>query len=239
MSDLLLKIEEGLEESFLYENDPDSLHILLSIIEHGYRFHHFQPHYRLMKNLSGSLKRILKERRDRELILLAIRKVLNDDINRFELAIEIKGYTQGMQDLRLIDALERIALETYSVDELASCPLLFHKAKSGKAMGVQAEAFRLMHEDENKSKDLHRLSNFYCRKLLKKKIYHLNDYLDRQIVLDFDHPDQLKSEEGALTIRDLNLIYNKLNRYLFTNVTKLYKHAYWDGINDAVLERYS
>ena len=81
MSDLLLKIEEGLEESFLYENDPDSLHILLSIIEHGHRFHHFQPHYQLMKNLSGSLKRILKERRDRELILLAIKKVLNDDIN--------------------------------------------------------------------------------------------------------------------------------------------------------------
>lgn len=239
MNDSLLDIEKSLEYSFLYDNDTDSLHVLLSIFDHWHRYKNMCPKYILMKKLNTALKRTLTDRRDREYIIRAIKKLINDDINRFELAVTMDVYSKGYEDAESVDRLERIALENFTDDELHNKKILFHNVKSGKAIGLQSRLYHNLKVEQDDFKQLKRLSSMYCKKVLKHKVYQINSYLDKQVVLNFDDLSQLKLEENNLTIKELNHIYNKLSQYLYNNITRVYKEAYWNGVNDAVLERYS
>ena len=83
MDNRLLQVEDGLENRFLYQNDPDSMHMLLSMIDHRQKLANLQPGYRLMEQMSKSLNRSLRYRKDRDYIVSAIKKLINDDVNRF------------------------------------------------------------------------------------------------------------------------------------------------------------
>ena len=239
MGENLEYIEKELEYSFLYKNDSDSMHLLLSILDHRHKYNNLRPKYLLMKKLTTSLKRALYMRKDRDAILRGLRKLVNDDINRFELAVVVEVYAKGLMDHDWINRVERLALEEFEVFELENMQTLYQTAKSGRSMGFKSSIFHHLKIDTDGFKELKRLTTIYCRKVLKKKIYRLNDYMDKQIVLNFEDLSHLKMEENNLTIRDLNYIYNKVNRYLYNSITKVYKDSYWNGINDAVLERYS
>lgn len=239
MGENLDLIEKSLEYSFLYDNDAESMHILLSMLDHRYRLKNIQPKYMLMRRVNTAMKRALIQRRDREAILRALKKLLNDDINRFELALCIEVYAKGHEDEAWVDLVERMALRFYSPEDLASKGELFQNCIGGKPSGLKNQLFHDLKAETDGFRDLKKLSSDYCRRVLRKRIYRLNDYIDKQVMLDFNDLTRLKLEENNLTIRDLNYIYNKCNRYLYNNVTKVFKESYWNGINDAVLERYS
>lgn len=232
-------IEKELEYSFLYKNDSDSMHLLLSILDHRHKYNNLRPKYILMKKLNTSLKKALHMRKDREGILRALRKLINDDVNRFELAVVVGGYAKGITDHDWINKVERLAINEFAVCDLSQKKVLYHNARSGKSTGLRSQIFHELKIDTDGFQELKRLTTIYCRKVLKKRIYQLNEYMDKQIVLDFNNLSQLRLEENNLTIQDLNYIYNKTNKYLYNNITKIYKESYWNGINDAVLERYS
>lgn len=239
MDDSLLHVEKSLEYNFLYKNDADSIHLLLSLLDNKHRYANLRPKYSLMKYLSTALKRTLTERKDREFILLAMKRLLNDDVNRFELSVVIDAYSQGYYNEKWVDLVERCALEVHTAEELSRMNVLFQNTKHGKAMGVKSHLFHVLKEETETYPSLRRLSSAYCKRVLRQKIYQLNHYLDKQIVIDYDDLSRLKVEENNLNIRELNHIYNKFNQYLYHNVTKVYKDAFWNGINDAVLERYA
>ena len=238
MLDRVEDLEENLEYQFLFENDPESIHLLLSMIDLDHPQTNLHPKYVLMRNISQSLSRALQTRKDRAFIIRAIRRLINDDVHRFELAIVLKAYPLGPEFSPWIDHLERIALDEFSPNGLEKMHFLYQDAKIGKAMGVKSKLFHWLNWRTDGFRDLHRLSNLLCSKLIKKKIYLINDHLDRQIVLDFDHLNQLKDEESSLTIKDLNYIYRKIRQYMSSNVVRIYKECIWDAVNEAVLERY-
>lgn len=238
MAEHIFQIEEALEERFLFENDSDSLHILLSIIDNKHKYLNFQTRFILMKQISSSLKRFLRARKDRNYVLHAIKRMINDDVNRFEMAIVLKAYAAGMRASEPVDRLERLALKMFTAQELEKKNILFHEADKGEVMGLQSHVFFNMKNETNNYHDLKKFSSLFAKKLLRKKILRLNSSLDAQIVMDFDSLSRLKTEESCLNMKELNEIYHRLNRYLYNNVSKVYKYAYWRGINDAVLERY-
>lgn len=231
-------LEENLEYQFLFENDPESIHLLLSMIDLDHPKTNLHPKYLLMKNISRSLNRALRSRKDRAFIIRAIRQMINDDVHRFELAIVLKAYPLNSEFSSWIDHLERIALENFSPKELEKMQFLYQDAKAGKAMAVKSKLYHWLSWRTDSYHDLHRLSNLFCSKVIKKKIYLVNDHLDRQIVLDFDNLNRLKDEESSLTIKDLNFIYRKIRQYMSSNVVRIYKDCIWEAINEAVLERY-
>ncbi len=239
MGDRLGDIEKSLEQRFLYNNDPISMHILLSMLDHRRFSGMTKPQYVLMKRLMTSLRRFLKDRKDREYVIRALRRLINDDVNRFELAIVIEVNSLTQASSYWTDRLERLALEFYTPEELSGKHVLFHHVRKGRAMGLKSQLFHDLKRDTEGFRVLKHLGTMYCRKVLKKKVYRLNDYIDKQIVLDFDHLDRLKLEENLLTVRDLSHLYHKLNQYMYNNITKVYKEAFWAAINDSVLERYS
>ncbi|MDD7592934.1 MAG: hypothetical protein PUJ57_01670 [Peptoniphilaceae bacterium] len=239
MEDSLMQIEEGLEYRFLYNDDFDSMHLLLSLIDHEHKLSNVQPRYQLMKRLGTSLKRALKSRKDSDYIIQAIRKRINDDVNRLELAVFLKGYANGLHASFYVDRMERLALQEFGEHELSHRHQLYHTAKSGKVMGLQSAVFRTIKMETKELQNARQLSNMYCKRVLRGKIYGLNDVLDTQIVLDFEHLTHLKVEEEKLTMKELTFLYSKICHYLYNNIAKVYKYAYWNGINDAVLERYA
>ena len=237
--DRLEELEESLEYQFLYESDSDSIHLLLSILDLDHPTSNLQPRYVLMKAINTSLFRALSDRKDRYFIMRAIQKLINDDVHRFELAICLKAYPLGReQSMDWVDKLERVALEAYTPQELKHQQILFQTAKKGPAMNVQSQLYHWLKVQTHNYKDLYRFCNIFSQKVVKTKIYRANHYLDRQIVLDFDHLSQLTSEESILTIKDLNFIYRKFRQYLASNACRIYKDNIWNGVNDAVLERY-
>lgn len=238
MQDYINDIEENLEYRFLYDNDIDSINLLLSMIDLDHPSCNLQPKYVLMNKISTSIKKTLSYRKDRHYIAKALKKLINDDIHRLELAIVIKAYNLSRNDSIWVDKLERLALENYSPQELKHMAILYHDCKKGKAMAVKSGLFNWMKNETDDYIKLRRYCNVYSQKLLKKKIYMVNDNLDSQIVLDFNHLSKLKCEEGVLTIKELNHIYRKLRQYLSSNASKIYKEYVWRGINDQVLERY-
>lgn len=239
MDNRLLQVEEGLENRFLYQNDPDSMHILLSMIDHRQKLANLQPGYRLMKQMNTSLNRSLRYRKDRDYIVSAIKKLINDDVNRFELAVFLKGYISGSQDAFFVDRLERLALQEYEPEQLEMVSILYHHCKQGKVMGLQSMVFHHIKTSTKGNEDVRRFSNLYCRRVLRKKILQLNGSLDTQIVLDFDHLSRLTVEESGLELSELNMIYGKINHFLYNNIAKVYRYAFWMGLNDAVLDRYA
>lgn len=239
LNDSLVQIEKGLEHSFLYESDAASIHILLSILDHRHRYSNLKPKYTLMKRINTALRRSLKERKDREYVIAALRRLINDDVNRLEMAVVIDAYIKGYNRAYWVDLIERLALEYHEPDELSRLPMLFQNAKDGKAAGLRSRLYHELSETTDGFRDLRKLCSGYCNKVLRARIYGLNACTDKQIVLDFDNPARLKLEGESLTTRDLKDIYSKCNRYLYRNITKVYKEAFWNGINDAVLERYS
>lgn len=239
MQEFINDIEQNLEDRFLYDNDIDSIKLLLSMIDLEHPSSNLQPKYVLMQRISTSLMKALSDRKDRNYILDAIKRLINDDIHRLELSIVLKAYPVYRCDMEWVDRLERLALEVYSPSELKNMKILFHDIKYGKAMSIKSSLYHHINTETCDYDKLRKLCNLYSQKIIKKKIYKLNDYLDKQIVLDFNHLSRLKEEETVLSIKDLNFIYRKLRQYLSNNASKIYKEYTWRGINDEVLERYS
>ena len=48
----------------------------------------------------------------------------------------------------------------------------------------------------------------------------------------------IKEDNPLLTLNELNAIYKEIVKVVLRNGMKLYKDAYWYGLNDRVLERY-
>ncbi len=238
MEDQLLLVEEELENRFLYQNDLDSIHILLSMIDHQHKRSNLQPRYQLMKQMTATLKRMLSYRKDKGYIIQELRRRISDDVNRFEFAVVLKGYAAGTQSAYYIDRLERLALDEFTPEQLQDLPELYHGVKSGRVMGLQSDAFHHLRAQTHGFKEIRRLTNLYSKKVLRRKVLQLNTSLAAQIVVDFNDPSHLRVEEGDLNLKELNLIYAKMNRSLCNNVAKVYKYAFWNGLNDAVLERY-
>ena len=76
-------------------------------------------------------------------------------------------------------------------------------------------------------------------KLLKKKIYVLNSYLDRQIMININsNESKFIDSEKPLNHEELMGLNRKIVKFLFKDALKVYKLGFWDGVNDRVLKRY-
>ena len=239
MEHSLLHVEKGLEYSFLYECDAESIHILLSMLEHRCAYPHLRLSYVLMRRIITSIKRVLKHRKDRDYILVALRRSLDDDLKRFEMAVHLNAYMAGYHNAQWLNAVEYLALQELSPEALSSGMSLLHLPHNTEVQRLKANLFYELKERTGEFQELKELSTAYARNVLRKKIYSINDHIDQQLVIDWEDPRYFKVEENYLTILDMNRIYNKCNQALYRTITKVYKNAFWEGINDAVLERYS
>ncbi len=239
-NDTFYDLYEGLKHNFLFKNDLNSIHILLNLYDIEDNIRNIFPKYVSIKYLRNHISRILKNRRGNQLIAMNLGELIHEDINRLELLLYLEGYKGGFINIKEANRLEDITVKTYSINELYYQKYLFHfDTFTEPVQELRDEIFENLERDEDSSNHLHNLIGRYCEKVIRNKIFSLNRYLDKQLTIDYESSSaNITEDETLLTMDDLSNVYNEVIKITSRNGMRLFKDAYWNGLNDRVLKRY-
>lgn len=236
----LTSLCEGLKHNFLYNNDINSIHILLNLYDIESNMNNISPKYMSTRDIQRKVIKILDHRRDKELVSNKIVMMIHEDVDRLELIFHLEGYTNGYYNNRTVNMLEDATIRFYPIEKIYEYNYLFHyNSPYNSIRDLKANYFKYIDKGEEKNNKIFDFISLYCEELLRPKIYRLNENLDRQLRLDYrDEEIIIEEEETFLTIRELNEIYGIILDTIYKNVTQIYKDASWFGVNDGLLNRY-
>ncbi len=232
-----IDFEKSLEYQFLYNDDPDSIFLLLSWLENNNLGDSLVPKYTVTKALLTGLRRSIRGRKDKKTIVDAINKLVADDLSRMELAFTIKAYRNAYYSTQLVDQLERIALRRYTPSKLTKMKCLFHDTDNSEVL-----AFKTKIEEELRKNKIELENEYHCNYFLDKNIKHkffrVNFHMDKQVVLGYPNTDILTLEGDNLTINEIKHLYSKSKFYINRQLKIAYFNQFWYALNDTVLSRY-
>lgn len=236
----LYELCAGLKYNFLFKNDINSIHILLNLYDIEDNIKNIFPKYVSMKHLRNSIRRIFKNRKGNQLIAHNLVNLIHEDINRLELLLYIEGYKGGFSNIKYANALENLTCRYYSLEELYSLNYLFHFETNIKEIIDLKERLNKdlvsSQDDNNNYIDIIRE---YCDNVIKSKVFSLNKHLDKQLIMETKRNGiNIVEDDYLLTKEDLKRIYKEVLKIIIKNGLKLFKDAYWNGVNDRVLLRY-
>ncbi|WP_333637715.1 hypothetical protein [Tissierella praeacuta] len=236
----LSSIYDGLIYKFLYNNDISCIHILLNLYDLEENITNICPKYVSIHNLKKHISKFLKKRKGNYSISLNLGQLIHEDINRLELFIYLEGYKHGYFNNYWVNILEEIAVKNTPIDKLYKSKYLYHFDNKIKQISdVKALIGGEIQKGEKQNKYLYDIIRDYCHKLLRTKIFNLNEHLDKQLTIEYNSkPCNTKEEDNLLTLDELNSIYKEMVKIVLKDGLKLYKEAYWYGLNDRVLKRY-
>lgn len=232
-------VKDFLLDKFLLDGDVDSMNILLNSYNIEDSINTITPSYISLKHLKKDLVSFLKHKEGKELLAYNISNVIHDDINKFELAIYLEGYRAGFNSKAHVDIVESLAFSIYDLNTIYTCKKLFKSSVLLPEVQkfknkVFADVDKLGYP-KKKIKDIVKKLDF---KLLRKKIYMMNSFLDKQLMFS-DNPEEGFIELGnALTRNELLGLNKKIIKFMLRDGLRVYKNAFWDGVNDRVLKRY-
>ncbi|MDO4661703.1 MAG: hypothetical protein Q4B36_01035 [Tissierellia bacterium] len=229
-----LKIEQELEYDFLYNNDSNSLHILVSMFENKNFATYINPKYSCVDYIISNVKKLLCDKENEPYIILAIRKLITDDINRYELSTNFSAYKLAFEDDKLIKKLEEFALEKYDSSFLFGKKELFEEDNSKEVLETKYYVYRKILSDKKLIDSLKEKCIRYSDKLYKNKIMNLDLNIDNQ--LSFFGEDNKKN--ANLSLRELENLYKKILTYMTNKIIDVFCESYWYALNEAVLKRY-
>ena len=237
----LVQIYEGLEYNFLYNNDINSMHILLNLYDLEDNMINICPKYMSTREIRKKIKRFLIYRKSRQLITNSIILLIHEDIDRLELVLYLDGYKHGYFNNKWVNIIEDAMLKHYTIDEIYEKKFLFHHSIEFGEIEILKKAFKTEIETrEKETKTLEKNVHTYCENLIKNKIYNLDFYVDKQLAIEYNTKEtSIKEEDPYLSIGELNKIYDIIKKTIVKNIIVSYVNAAWFGVNDRILNRYS
>ncbi|MDO5713207.1 MAG: hypothetical protein Q4Q07_02130 [Tissierellia bacterium] len=236
----LKDIKRVLSQKFLFENDVTCIQILLNIYNIEDSIENVFPSYISLKHLKKDIRRFLRNKDGKELIAYNLSQLIHDDINRFELYLYLEGYRNGFHCPKCANRLEILTFHHFTVEELYGMKTLFqYETKRKDILAFKDTIFKGIEDDIKVNKFLKNVIYRYNRTILRKKIYNLNNHLDRQLMINYESSDEKFTEtNNILTQGELKGLNRKLTRFLFLDGLRIYQNAYWHGVNDQVINRY-
>lgn len=236
----LYELCAGLKYKFLFKNDINSIHILLNLYDIEDNIKNIFPKYVSMKYLRNKIRRLFKNRKGNQLIAHNLVNLIHEDINRLELLLYIEGYKGGFSNIKYANALENLTYRYYSLEELYSLKYLFHfETKIDDILELKVRLFKKLESSDDDNSNYFVTINEYCDYVIKSKVLSLNKHLDKQLIMDGNNFGiNIVEDDYLLTKEDLNKIYKEVLEIITKNGLKLFKDAYWNGVNDRVLLRY-
>ncbi len=234
------ELYEGLKNNFLFNNDVNSICILLSLYDLEENISNIYPKYICTKNIMRKIKYSLPDRENRKDIAESISYLIHDDINRIELCFYLEGYKLGFYNTKWVNILEQKAIEIFSVQNIYEKEFLFHFDYSIKNVNnIRIKMRREIDRKEKSSGNIEKLIKVFCDKVIKNKIINLDNYVDKQLKMDFNpYKYTIKEEDYYLQQEEIQNIYNIIISILKKNLMKIYKDASWYALNDKVIKRY-
>lgn len=233
-------IYEKLEYNFLYNNDINSIHILLNLYDIEDNIKNIHPKYISLPKLKRHFSRVLKDKVGKDLINLNLGQLIHEDVNRLELYIYIEGYKKGYSRKYWVDKLEKETINSRCINDLCNRKYLYHFDFTEDRIRKTRECIDAdIDRSEEEYSTIGNLVRNYCNNLIKPKIRDLNSYLDKQMIINYmDNGYNINEDDSFLNMEDLNYIYDEVEKIIFRECLKLYKESYWYGLNDRVLKRY-
>lgn len=231
---------EELKYNFLFNNDINCIHMLLNLYDLENNISNIFPKYISINKLRKHISLLLKKRRGNHLIAYNLGEVIHEDINRLELFLYLEGYRKGFLDSKKVNILEKLTIKHYSISDLYNMKHLFHfQEKEIDIKKFKSIIEKEITENEKEHKHLYNIITNYTDSVLRPKIISLNKYLDKQLAMDYTYKNiNIKEDEALLTLGELDKIYKLVEKIVYKNGIRLYKEAYWNGLNDRVLKRY-
>ncbi len=236
----LWEMYERLKHNFLFNNDIDSIHILLTLYDLEENISNICPKYMCIKAIKKRIRSKLRKRKDKDLIANSVGILILEEVDRLELSFYIDGYKQGYYNSKWVNVLEEVALYYYSIEEIYEKKSLFHYYSEYDDINeIKKEIEEEINQLEKENKSIEKQVYDYCNKTIKNKILSLNKYVDKQLTIDYNfYPLHIREEGCILTLKEMNELYDVIVKKLTKSIIRIYKDAYWFGLNDKVLKRY-
>lgn len=233
-------IYNGLINKFLYKNDINCIHILLNLFELEEDITNICPKYITINNIKKRINRFLNDRKDNYFISLNLGQAIHEDINRLELYVYLEGYKMGYHNKFWANKLENTILKKSKIEELYQLKYLYHfEMNTEEVKNIKLKIFKELEKEEESTDFLYNIIYKYASSVLKLKIFNINNFLDKQLMIDYkSNQHKIKEDEDLLNFNELNNIYKETIKVVYKTSVKLYEQAYWYGINDRVLNRY-
>ena len=233
-------IYQGLTHKFLYNNDLNSIYMLLALYDMEENISNICPIYTYSKDIKYKIKNILKDREDAEVISQNLSVIVNEDMNKLELCFYLEGYKHGFNSPKHINYLEDKTLKLLSVKDIYETKYLFHfDIKNKIIVEFKEECFKFLENRNENNKHIEELINTFTNQVIKKKISNLGDYVERQLKINFDvYNFSIDEVDYNLTEEEIDRLYKLMLKTLTVHLKKVYKEAFWYAINDKVLMRY-
>lgn len=232
-------IKEQLMHRFLYHSDSSAMQILLNLYDLEEKIHNIFPSYVSIKNLKKDIRHFFRRKENSELFANSLSGAVCDDINRFELSMYLAGYRRGYSDSLKANELEIMALEQFEVAHLFDRKLLFHYNYSSEEVDLFRKCCIVRQINSGADRLVKEQASLFSRFVLKRKIFTLNHYVDRQLQVNFQSSKGLYRETNyMLSHQELLGLNKKLKKFLYRDGLRIYASAYWYGLNDLVLRRY-
>ncbi|MGO1579775.1 MAG: hypothetical protein ACTHWZ_00005 [Peptoniphilaceae bacterium] len=238
-------IKRFLIEKFLYDNDTESINILLNIYDIEDSIENICPTYISLKHLKKDIIKFLKNKEGKELISYNLSNLIHNDVNRFELFMYIEGYKAGVNSIKSVNKLEILTFKYYSLEELYIRKKLFnYEINNEEIISLKKNICKDLRRDSKVRSYIYDIVFKFNLKLLKRKVLKLNDYVDKQLVLNFDidedNENDLKFKEtnSYLSKKELYGLNKKIVKFLYFDGMRVFENAFWNGVNDKVMKRY-
>lgn len=233
-------IYEELKYNFLFNNDINCIHILLNLYDLENNINNIFPKYMSIHYLKKRISNLLKDRPGNHLIACNLGELIHEDVNRLELFLYLEGYKYGYLNSDEINTLENKTLKYFNISDLYNMKYLFQfDTKNSDIKEYKESLYKKLQEQEKSSRYLYNTITGYTDNVIQQKIMSLNKYLDKQLMIDMNlETYNIKEDDTLLPLDELNEIYKAVVKIILKNGKRLYKNAYWNGLNDRVLKRY-
>lgn len=231
---------EGLKNNFLYNNDLNSIYILLALYDIEENISNIYPKYMCKNEIRKKIQYILKNNENASAIAHNLSVILHEDVNRLELCFYLEGYKRGFASNQWTNRLEEKAIEILGIESLYISPYLFQfDISNSQIKSLYIKCRNEIEAQERRSKTIEGLVYTFANRIIKRKIMDLDKYLNKQLKMDFELYN-IRITETNLNLKDeeVDKVYHTIVNILTKKMKKIYKDAYWFAVNDKVLKRY-
>ncbi|OHW62593.1 hypothetical protein EUAN_11580 [Andreesenia angusta] len=229
----------GLKDRFLYNNDLNSIYILLALYDVEENISNIYPRYMCLKDIKKKIKSILKNRADSEHVAHNLGIIIHEDINRLELCFYLEGYQDGYKNVRFTNLLEKEVIKSYGIDYIYRSEGLGYFGSDDATCGVKEKCYRYIDENAGRQSQIENLTDEFINRIVKKKIENLDQQIEKQLKIDYDmHNIRIEEVSYTLTNEEVEKINTTILDNLILHLGKVYKEAFWIAVNDKVFRRY-
>lgn len=232
-------IYRGLKNRFLYDNDLNSIYVLLALYDLEEDINSIHPRYISLSDMKKKVQGFLSDRKDFENIVHNVSVILHEDINRLELCFYLEGYKDGHRNLRLANILEYEIIKLYGIGFTYNKDNLRYILNDKNFCELKDSFARIMRINFENQNYMNSLADKFIKVITMKKFNNLERYLEEQLNLMTDFKEfRKKISDFRLDYSEINAIESYIYEEIKPHLNKLYEDSLWAAVNDRVFNRY-